>query len=124
MQLVRTGKPVRYRIRSGSLAVIAAMLAVMAPMTASAAVLDRVRETGKLILGYEPMRGRSSYADEAGKPSGYAVALCEKVADEVKAELGLCHADIGMGSDHGGRTHSRPCSKERSTFSAVRPPSP
>ena len=89
MQLVRTGKPVRYRIRSGSLAVIAAMLAVMAPMTASAAVLDRVRETGKLILGYEPDARPFSFEGEAGRPSGYAVALCEKVADAVKAELGL-----------------------------------
>ncbi len=51
--------------------------------------LDRVRETGKLVLGYRVDARPFSYQDASGKAIGYSVALCEKVAAEVKAELGL-----------------------------------
>jgi polar amino acid transport system substrate-binding protein len=60
------------------------------PMSpAAAATLDRVRETGKLMLGFRVDARPFSYQDASGKAIGYSVALCEKIAAEVKAELGL-----------------------------------
>jgi polar amino acid transport system substrate-binding protein len=56
-------------------------------MPASAATLDRVREAGKLVLGYRAEAQPFSYKDEAGNVTGYSVALCERIAGEVKAQL-------------------------------------
>jgi ABC-type amino acid transport substrate-binding protein len=55
----------------------------------SGETLARVRQTGTLRLGYYTDARPFSYKDEAGKPAGYAVALCEEIAGDVKAELGL-----------------------------------
>jgi polar amino acid transport system substrate-binding protein len=56
---------------------------------ASAATLDRVRQTGKLMLGYRDDARPFSYKGGDGQVTGYTVALCEKVAEQVKTELGL-----------------------------------
>ncbi len=56
---------------------------------ASAATLDRVRETGKLTLGYRTDARPFSYQDESGNPDGYAVILCKQLADGLKSEFGL-----------------------------------
>jgi ABC-type amino acid transport substrate-binding protein len=55
----------------------------------SAGTLDRVRQAGKLTLGYRADARPFSYRDESGKAAGYSVALCERIAEQVKAELGL-----------------------------------
>jgi polar amino acid transport system substrate-binding protein len=57
-------------------------------MPASAATLDQVKASGKLLLGYRADARPFSY-DEGGKAAGYSVALCEKIADDVKTELSL-----------------------------------
>jgi putrescine:ornithine antiporter len=74
------------RLARASLASLLVLLAAV-PL-ATAGTLERIKETGKLNLGYGGGRPLS-YQDEAGKPAGYAVALCGKVADALKAELGL-----------------------------------
>jgi ABC-type amino acid transport substrate-binding protein len=51
--------------------------------------LTRVRQTGILRLGYYPNARPFSYQDEAGKPAGYAIALCQEIAKDLKADLGL-----------------------------------
>ena len=61
---------------------------------ASAATLDRVRQTGKLMLGYRDDARPFSYKGGDGQVTGYTVALCEKVAEQVKAELGLTELAI------------------------------
>jgi ABC-type amino acid transport substrate-binding protein len=75
-----------YLLRIASLAV--AMIAFVQAASA-AATLDRVRQTGKLTLGYRTDAQPFSYRDKAGKPAGYSVMLCQKIADQIKAELGL-----------------------------------
>ena len=42
--------------------------------------LDRVAAAGKLTIGYLADARPFSYADAAGRPAGYAVAVCSKVA--------------------------------------------
>jgi ABC-type amino acid transport substrate-binding protein len=61
---------------------------------ASAATLDRVREAGKITFGYRVDARPFSYQDTSGAPTGYSIALCQKVADGVKAELGLTDLPI------------------------------
>src|SRR5215472_15721713 len=73
----------------GGSALLVAMVNAAAPLPSSAATLDQVRETGKLTLGYRTDAPPFSFKDDAGKPAGYSVALCQLVADHVKAKLGL-----------------------------------
>jgi polar amino acid transport system substrate-binding protein len=86
-------KPYRRTNRLAALAFIAAALhAAAAP--ADAATLDRIRDTGKLTLGYEVDARPFSFTDEGGKPAGFSVELCQKVAEEVKTELGLADLKV------------------------------
>jgi polar amino acid transport system substrate-binding protein len=69
-------------------------LPFMQVVPASAATLDRVRDTGKLTLGYLPDARPFSYKGDDGRAIGYSVALCERVALEVKAELGVAELSV------------------------------
>jgi polar amino acid transport system substrate-binding protein len=66
----------------------AALLLAAAPLMA-AGVLDKARDSGKLSFGYRTDTRPFSYTDDGGKPAGFSVALCQKVADALKAELKL-----------------------------------
>ena len=70
-------------------AVALALLCGMGAAPGSAATLDRIRETGVVRLGYLDGVRPFSYRDEAGKPAGYAVKLCERVAADLGRELSL-----------------------------------
>lgn len=75
--------------RAARVTLIAAGLVLGAASTAVAAgVLDKARDSGKLTFGYRADARPFAYTDD-GKPAGYSVALCQKVADAVKAELKL-----------------------------------
>ena len=67
----------------------ALVLATGLPSLASAQTLDRIRTAGKIVLGYEANARPFSFTDESGQPRGFAIALCEKIADEAKAHLNL-----------------------------------
>jgi polar amino acid transport system substrate-binding protein len=54
----------------------------------AAGALDRVREAGKLKLGFRADTRPFAYAD-GGKPAGFSIALCERIAEAMKAELKL-----------------------------------
>ena len=72
----------------------AAMLATLALLAlptlpaAAAGTLDKVKASGKLTLGYRSDARPFAFSD-GGKPAGFSVELCLKVADAVKAELKL-----------------------------------
>lgn len=75
--------------RSLRATLLAAGLVLGVASTAVAAgVLERARETSKLTFGYRADARPFSFTD-AGKPAGFSVALCQKVADAVRAELKL-----------------------------------
>ncbi|NLS06403.1 amino acid ABC transporter substrate-binding protein [Rhizobium sp. P32RR-XVIII] len=57
--------------------------------SANAQTLDRIRQSSSLRLGYDADARPFSFKTEQGAPDGYAVALCNKIADSVKAELNL-----------------------------------
>jgi polar amino acid transport system substrate-binding protein len=58
------------------------------PLLAGANTLERVRASNTFTLGYLP--DFAPFSVQAGdKATGYAIDLCLKIADKVKAELGL-----------------------------------
>jgi len=72
------------------LAVLVPLLMLLATSPASAAgTMERIKAAGKLTLGYGADARPFSYKDESGAPAGYAIALCGKIADAAKADLGL-----------------------------------
>ena len=89
MQRARSVKPDGHRVRRAGFILLAAFLSLGGSAAASAATLDRVKAAGKLALAYEIDARPFSYQDEKGKPAGYSIELCERVADAVKAELQL-----------------------------------
>ena len=92
MQRTRLNRPHGYRVRAAILAMAflaAVVLVFAAAYPVSAATLDRVKETGKLTLGYRTDARPFSYQDESGTADGYAVALCKEIAEQIKSEQGL-----------------------------------
>jgi polar amino acid transport system substrate-binding protein len=79
----------RHALRTLALATFAIALGTpLLQEPATAATLDRVREAGKLMLGYRTDAPPFSSESAPGKPDGYSIGLCQKVADEVKTEVG------------------------------------
>ena len=72
-----------------AIAILSVVPVALAAATASAATLDRIRETGGIKLGYLTDARPFSVRNEAGAAEGYAIALCQEVADEVKKGLAL-----------------------------------
>ena len=64
------------------------LLSLLPLEAASADTMDRIRESGKLTLGYRTDARPFSYMDASGNPAGYAIALCEAVSGAVKTESG------------------------------------
>lgn len=79
----RSGRFKSWTMVVGALSLISAFTAA-----AEAQTLDRIRETGKIRLGYVKDARPFSFEDDIGQPGGYAVSLCSAVADELKKELG------------------------------------
>ncbi len=75
------------------LAVLAAALLAVGAATAPAAAqeltgtLKKVKETGTIVLGHRDASIPFSYFDDKQQAIGYAMDLCYKIVDAVKAEL-------------------------------------
>jgi ABC-type amino acid transport substrate-binding protein len=80
----------RGRVRNPLLVALGAFLPVLAllasPPASAGGTLDRVKQSGTLKLGYGPDNPLSKGG--SGSPSGFAIDLCNKIADAVKADLG------------------------------------
>ena len=75
-------------MKTTSLLLAVALLGAVAG--ASAGTLEKARDAGKLTIGYLKDARPFAYSDGGGgKPQGYNIALCDKVADAVKAQLNL-----------------------------------
>jgi putrescine:ornithine antiporter len=80
--------------RAVASSVVLALLLLGPAAPAGAGTLDRVRESGKLRLGHSVDARPFSYEDETGAPAGYSIVVCQKIADAVKAELGMAQLAI------------------------------
>lgn len=56
--------------------------------------LNKIRESGVMTIGYNETSVPFSFTGTSGKPEGYAVELCQRVAEEVKAVLQLPNLEI------------------------------
>jgi ABC-type amino acid transport substrate-binding protein len=74
---------------SRAIALLAVFSVSVATLPAAAQTIDRIRDTGRITLGYRadarPFTSRSS----AGVAEGYGAALCQQIADRVKTQLRL-----------------------------------
>ncbi len=70
--------------------------AVAAPTTETAATgaplltttLERLKTARRIVLGYRAEAAPMSFRDASGQAAGYAVALCNRVVDSMKSDLG------------------------------------
>jgi ABC-type amino acid transport substrate-binding protein len=77
------------------MALVAAVpLAAAQPSPAPVGTLDRIRDSGRIRLGYRTDARPFSYLDDAGNAAGYSIALCGRIADAVKNELRLPGLDV------------------------------
>jgi glutamate/aspartate transport system substrate-binding protein len=58
--------------------------------------LKKVKETGAITVGHRESSIPFSYLDDQQKPIGYAMDLCMKVVDAVKAELKLPNLTVNL----------------------------
>jgi polar amino acid transport system substrate-binding protein len=72
-----------------ALAALLLTLALPAATEVKADTLDRIKTAGKLVLGYRDDARPFAFKDEAGKPAGFSVALCERIAGDLKTALNL-----------------------------------
>jgi putrescine:ornithine antiporter len=72
-------------------AVLAALLGLglAMPPSASAATIDTIKQKAKIVFGFRTDARPFSFRESTGAASGYTVALCQTIAEQVKAELKL-----------------------------------
>ncbi len=73
-------------------------IALIAPVAAQdlAGTLKKVKETGSFTIGYRESSIPFSYLDDQQKPIGYAMDLCMRVVDAVKADLKMPKLKLGL----------------------------
>jgi len=79
--------------RVAAAACAAGMLAAVPSMLAQGAqpagTIDRIRNAGRIRLGYRTDARPFSYRDDSGNAAGYSIALCQTIVDAVRTELNL-----------------------------------
>jgi putrescine:ornithine antiporter len=60
-----------------------------AAQAAATGALARIKQSGKMNIGYVAGARPFVYRDDAGHATGYLAVLCQTIADQVKSELGL-----------------------------------
>ena len=66
-----------------------ALLSLPVQAQTASGTLAKIKETGEIRLGHRDVSVPFSYLDDQQKPVGYAMDLCAKIVDAVKAELKL-----------------------------------
>jgi glutamate/aspartate transport system substrate-binding protein len=69
------------------LAGLAASLAIAMPAAAQEGTLKKIKDSGAITIGHRDASLPFSYYDDKQQPIGYAMDLCAKIVDAVKAEL-------------------------------------
>jgi glutamate/aspartate transport system substrate-binding protein len=78
----------------GLLAAALAALALAAPAAAQEGTLKKIKDSGSITLGHRDASIPLSYYDDKQKPVGYAIDLCLKIVDAIKAELKMPKLDV------------------------------
>ncbi len=56
--------------------------------------LDKIKQSGTISLGYPTSSLPFAYLDDQQKPVGYSIEICQRIADHVKAALGMSSLNI------------------------------
>jgi putrescine:ornithine antiporter len=88
MKRAQSASTCERRVRIATVA-IAFLAAAFLPLAHAAGTLDRIRDAGKINLGYRADARPFSFKNDAGNPDGYSIALCQRIADQVKTDLKL-----------------------------------
>jgi len=62
---------------------------VAAPVAAQTGTLDKILKSGVVTMGYLANSAPFSFVGADKQPQGYSVALCQEVANSIRAQLGL-----------------------------------
>jgi len=73
-----------------------AFAAVTAGAEEPTGTLKKIRETGTITIGHREASIPFSYLDDSQQPVGYAMDLCMKVVDAVKAELRMPDLKVSL----------------------------
>jgi len=71
-----------------------ASAALAAPAAAQEGTLKKVKDSGSITIGHRDASIPFSYYDDKQQPVGYAIDLCLKIVDAVKAELKMPKLDV------------------------------
>ena len=93
------GSPRRRRNRRrealvGAAPLVIALATLMSTAPAWGQTLDRIRDTGKLRVGYRADAKPFSFEDGSSGPAGYSVELCRRVAKDIQAALSIRKLEI------------------------------
>src|SRR5882672_5108078 len=77
-----------------TLILAALALAIAVPAAAQEGTLKKVKDSGSITIGHRDASIPFSYYDDQQKPVGYAVDLCLRIVDAVKAELKMPKLDV------------------------------
>ena len=64
---------------------VAAVLGTVVAHACAGPVLEDIRNRGKIVIAHRESSVPFSFVDASGKPVGYAVDLCRRVAEAVRA---------------------------------------
>lgn len=65
-----------------------------APVNATTDTLQKIRQTKTILVGVRKNAVPFAYLDNAGKPIGYSVDICNKIVEAVKAEIKIKDLNI------------------------------
>ena len=74
--------------------VFCAAAALVVPAAAQDGTLKKIKDGGSITIGHRDASDPFSYFDDKQQPVGYAVDLCLKIVDAVKAELKLPKLEV------------------------------
>jgi len=83
-------------IPKAGLALAAAVFALTAHAQELTGTLKKIKETGAITIGHRESSIPFSYLDDKQQPVGYAMDLCMKVVDAVKAELKMPNLKVNL----------------------------
>ena len=73
---------------------LAASAALAAPALAQDGTLKKIKDSGSITIGHRDASIPFSYYDDKQQPIGYAMDLCYRIVDAVRAELKMPKIDI------------------------------
>jgi len=73
--------------RSSLILILLGALLTLDAVQAREPVLDRMRTTGRIVLGYAENSPPFSFTDKLGTPSGFSVDLCRAIAEQARRQL-------------------------------------